>query len=173
MFPLTGLVTYPPQVGLPSTIKIPMVPANYFPPVDPPIGNAQGGNQLVHDGGGQGNDVLLKRMEDLAQQMGELRFHAANASNQQKQPVDDRAHIWCTNYKGQEHLKPDCPSPPVLPPKCRFCGGNHDVVSCKLIINPGQVRNGRHNQVYQVENDSNGNNYNNYNQNRGNNQNNN
>jgi hypothetical protein len=91
--PSSNLVTYPPQVGLPSTIKIPMVPANYMPPLDPPIGNAQGGNQLVNDGGGQGNDILLKQMEDLAQQMDELRVHATNTSNQRKQLVDDKAHI--------------------------------------------------------------------------------
>jgi hypothetical protein len=171
--PVSNPVTYPPQVGLPSTIKISMVPAYYMLPVDPPIGNAQGGNQLVHDGGGGGNDVLFFKMEDLAQQMGELGVHAANASNQRKQPVDDRAHIWCTNCKGQGHLKLDCPSLPALPPKCRFYGGNHGVVSYKLIINPGQVKNGRQNQVYQVENDSNGNYYYYYYQNRGNNRNNN
>lgn len=87
--------------------------------------------------------------------------------------MEDKAHIWYTNCKGQGHLKPNCPSPPTLPPRCRFCRSTYDVVSYKLLINPWQVRNGCQNPVYQVENDSNGNNNNYYNQNRGNNQNNN
>jgi hypothetical protein len=33
--PSSNPVTYSPQVGLPSTIKIPMLPANYMPPPDP------------------------------------------------------------------------------------------------------------------------------------------
>lgn len=44
-------MTYPPQVGLPSTIKIPMVPTNYMPPSNTILGNTKGGNQLVNDGG--------------------------------------------------------------------------------------------------------------------------
>lgn len=59
-----------------------MVPTNYMPPIDPPIGNAQRRNQLVNDGGGQGNDILLKQMEDLTQQMDELRVRIAITSNQ-------------------------------------------------------------------------------------------
>jgi hypothetical protein len=118
------------------------------------------------------NEIVRQRLEDLTMQMGELRVHTANATNQRNPPVEDRENVWCTNCKGQGHLKNDCPSPPALPPIYRFCGGHHDVVSCKQIINPGQVQGRHQNQVYQVENDSNGNNNNYYNQNRSNNRNN-
>jgi hypothetical protein len=104
--------------------------------------NNQGGNQLVNTGDKTDNEILRQGLEDLTMQMGELRVHAANASNQRQQPREDRANIWCTNCKGQGHLKPDCPSPPALPLVCRFCGGYHDMLSCKQIINPGQVKNG-------------------------------
>jgi hypothetical protein len=156
--PISNPIIYPPQVGLQSTIKIP----------NPPMVNNQGGNQLVDVGNKSENDLLRQRLEDLSLQMGELRVHHANTANQRREPDEDRTNIWYTNCKGQGHLKPDCPSPPA------FCGGHHDVISCKQIINLGQLKNGRQHQIYQVENDSNGNNNNNnnYNQNRGNNWNN-
>jgi hypothetical protein len=156
--PISNPVTYPPQIGVQSTIKIP----------NPPIVN----NQLVTSRDKTEDEIVRQRLEDLTMQMGELRVHAANAANQRNLPGEDSANVWCTNCKGQGHLKNDCPSPPALPPICRFCGGRHDVVSCKQIINPGQVQGRRQNQVYQVENDSNGNNNNYYNQNRSNNRNN-
>lgn len=59
-------------------------------------------------------------MEDLTFQMGELRVHQANAANQRGEPVEDRKNIWCTDCKGQNHLKRDCQSPPSLPPVCCF-----------------------------------------------------
>ena len=72
------------------------------------------------------------------------------------QPVDDRANAWCTNCHGQGHMKLDCPSPQALAPKCRYCGGDHDISSYFRMINEGQWRN-RNGQVNQVENSGNGN----------------
>ena len=57
------------------------------------------------------------------------------------QPVDDRANVWCTNCRGQGHMKLDCPSPQALAPKCRYCGGDHDISSCTRMLNEGQRRN--------------------------------
>ena len=74
-------MTYSPQVDSPSTIKIPMLPANFMPSFNPPMASIQRGNQLVNDGGGQKNDVLLKKIEELSHQMGELQVHVVNSSN--------------------------------------------------------------------------------------------
>ena len=123
--------------------------------------NTQVGSQPVNVGIKSENDLLRQRIEDLTLQMGELRVHQANVANQQSEPVEDRTNIWWTNYKDQGHLKLDCPSPPALPPVCCFCGGHHDVISCKQIINPGQLKSGCQHQIYHVENDFNGNNNNN------------
>ena len=52
----------------------------------------------------------------------------------------------------------DCPSPPNLPPKCRFCGGKHETESChklqqSLVIDANN-RN-KQGQIYFVDNNPN------------------
>ena len=114
--------------------------------------------------------VMANKINDLTSQLGELRIHQMGAWVKKDQLVDDRANVWCTNCRGQGHMKLDCPSPQALAPKCRYCGGDHDISSCTRMINEGQRRN-RNGQVNQVEKsgDDNGSNNNNSNNNNGNN----
>ena len=106
--------------------------------------------------------------------MGELRVHRMDVGDKKKQPVDDRANVWCTNCKGQGHMRTECPSPQSLAPKCRYCGGNHDLSVCTKMANDVQQRN-QNGQVYHVDNNNpnnvSGGSNNNGNGNRGNNQN--
>ena len=85
--------------------------------------------------------VMANKINDLTSQLGELRVHQMGAGVKNDQPVDDRANMWCTNCRGQGHMKLDCPSPQALAPKCRYCGGDHDISSCIRMINKGQRRN--------------------------------
>lgn len=82
----------------------------------------------------------------------------ARTSEKKNQPNNDRAHIWCTNCKGHGHILPNCPSPPNLPPKCRFCGSKHQTESCKNMQTSLVMHANNQNQsseVYQVESNSN------------------
>ena len=85
--PISNLATYPPSMGLQCTIKIP----------NPPIVNTKVESQPVNIGIKSENDLLRQRFEDLILQMGELRVHQANATNQQSELVEDKKNIWCTN----------------------------------------------------------------------------
>jgi len=57
-------------------------------------------------------------------------MHLNNATEKKEQPPNDRVNIWCTNCKGEGHMLLDCPSPPSLLFKCRFCGGKQDIETC-------------------------------------------
>ena len=50
-------------------------------------------------------------------------------------------------------MRPECPSPQSLAPKCTYCGGNHDISVCTKMVNDGQCRN-QNGQVYQVDNNN-------------------
>ena len=55
--------------------------------------------------------VMANKINDLTSQLEELRVHQMGAGVKKDQPVDDRANVWCTNCRGQGHMKLDCPSP--------------------------------------------------------------
>ena len=44
--------------------------------------------------------AMANKINELTSQMGELRVYRMDATNKKKQPRDDRADVWYTNYKG-------------------------------------------------------------------------
>ena len=154
-------LAYPPPIYMPHpTLATATVPATVVP--SPQI--------IPQESLTLEKQVMANKINDLTSQLGELRIHQMGAGVKKDQPVDDRANVWCTNCRGQGHMKLDCPSPQALAPKCRYCGGDHDISSCTRMINEGQRRNhnGQANQVENSGND-NGSNNNNGNNNNGNN----
>ena len=55
--------------------------------------------------------LMANKINELTSQLGELRVNQMGAGVKKYQPVDDRANVWCTNCRGQGHMKLDCPSP--------------------------------------------------------------
>jgi len=102
------------QVSIPSTL-----PINRGPVQIQSIG------QIVPE-----QSKLEAQLLDLSYKFEDLTVHVNNATEKKGQPPNDRTNIWCTNCKGQGHMLLDCPSPPSLPPKCRFWGGKHDIETC-------------------------------------------
>ena len=47
---------------------------------------------------------------NLTFQMDELRVHHMDAVDKKGPLVEDRANVWCTNYKRYKHMRPKCPS---------------------------------------------------------------
>ena len=85
--------------------------------------------------------LMANKINELTSQLGKLRVNQMGARVKKNQLVDDRANGWCTNCRGQGHMKLNCPSPQALSPKCRYCSGNHDISSYCRMINEGQRRN--------------------------------
>jgi hypothetical protein len=171
-------LAYPPSTHMPQNsiaqVAIPpVVLVNQLPVVTQPYVPQPYVPQPVPD---SNLKAMADKMNELTSQKGELKVHCMDAANKKGPPVDDRANVWCTNCKGQGHMKPKCPSPQSLAPKCRYCDGNHDISICTKMIGDGQHRN-QNGQVYQVDNgnpndnsnNNNGGSNNNGNWNRGNN----
>lgn len=79
---------------------------------------------------------------ELTKQLGDLKIHVTNSIEKKFQLVNDRAHIWCTNCKGQG---------PILP---HFSMSIFVVENIKLqqslVTNVNRrIQNG---QVYQIDN---------------------
>ena len=129
---LAHLLAYPPPTYMPyPALAIATIPATVVP--SPQI--------IPQESLTPEMQVMANKINDLTSQLGELRVHQMGAGVKKDQPVDDRANVWCTNCRGQGHMKLDCPSPQALAPKCRYCGGDHDISSCIRMINEGQRRN--------------------------------
>jgi hypothetical protein len=152
-------LAYPPSTHMPQNsiaqVAIPPVmPVNQLPVVTQPYVP-----QLVLD---FNLKAMTDKITELTSQMGELRVHRMDAASKKGPPIDNRANVWYTNCKGQGHMRPECPSPQSLAPKCRYCSGNHDISVCTKMIGDGQRRN-QNGQVYQVDNSNSNNNPNNNN----------
>ena len=95
-------LAYPPPTYMPHpvlaivTVPAPIVPAPQIIPQESLTPEMQ---------------VMANKINDLTSQLGELRVHQMGAGVKKDQPVDDRANVWCTNCRGQGHMKLDCPSP--------------------------------------------------------------
>ena len=105
--------TYMPQPALASTI----VPFNVLP--SPSV--------IPQETLTPEMKLMSNKINELTSQLGELRVNQMGVGVKNDQPMDDRANVWCTNCRGQGHMKLDCPSPQALSPKCRYCGGDHDI----------------------------------------------
>jgi hypothetical protein len=162
--------TYMPQNSIAQVAIPPIVPVNQSLVVTQPY--------LIQPIPDPNLKAMADKINELTFQMDKLRVHCMDAADKKGPPIEDRANVWYTNCKGHGHMRPECPSPQSLAPKCRYCGENHDISSCTKMIGDGQRRN-QNGQVYQVDNSNNNNNQNNNNSgpnnngnwNRGNNQN--
>ena len=142
---------------------VPVVPKQVTPivPIEPNrVNQIEILPQQVQPVGKEANLVMEAQLLEITKQLGNLQVNLAKTSEKKGQPNNDRAHIWCTNCRGHGHMMPDCPSPPNQPPKCNFCGGKHETVSCRnmqaSLLNHANNQN-KSNQVYQVESNPNNN----------------